>query len=314
MRPAYSVIIFTTASGAGLGLLTWLAAVALAHGSAANWAFAATGMALALALITLGLLSSTFHLGRPERAWRAFSQWRSSWLSREGIFALATFPAALLFGGLWLNLLPGALLLVPAALLTIALCSITLYCTAKIYSSLPTIRQWRHPLVDAGYLILALATGAVLLGLLATVFGLKAPIIGRLAAASLIAAAACKWLYWRQIDRASPRHTIGQATGLGSLGQVRQWEAPHTTENYVMKEMGYHIARKHSARLRSHVLAAFPMAAATVLASGLVSDGLAIALSAVSVVCAGLAVLIERWLFFAEAQHLVTLYYGAPAA
>jgi DMSO reductase anchor subunit len=82
----------------------------------------------------------------------------------------------------------------------------------------------------------------------------------------------------------------------------------------VMKEMGYGIARKHSARLRSHVLSALPMAAATVLAGSLVSGSLAVALAVVSALCAGLGVLIERWLFFAEAQHVVTLYYGAPAA
>ena len=81
-----------------------------------------------------------------------------------------------------------------------------------------------------------------------------------------------------------------------------------------MKEMGYSIARKHSARLRSHVLAAFLMAAATILAANLVIGTLAIALGIVGVVCAGLGVLIERWLFFAEARHVSMLYYGAPAA
>ncbi|MGH6874247.1 MAG: dimethyl sulfoxide reductase anchor subunit family protein, partial [Aestuariivirgaceae bacterium] len=303
-----------TASGAGYGLLVWLALTALFHGPAANWRFAAAGLILALALITAGLVSSTFHLGRPERAWRSFSQWRSSWLSREGVFAVATYPAALLFGLLWLQVVPWPAALRPAAVLTILLCIITVYCTAKIYSSLPTIRQWQDPFVDIGYLVLALATGAVLLALLAALFGLSAPIIGRLAAASLIAAAICKLIYWRRIDTAPPRHTIEEATGLGFLGKVRQWEAPHTGTNFVMKEMGYAIARKHSARLRSHVLAALPMAAATVLAASLVTGSLAVALAVVAVICAGLGVLIERWLFFAEAQHVVTLYYGAPAA
>ena len=58
----------------------------------AGFGFAA--LALALAAITVGLLSSTLHLGHPERAWRAFSQWRSSWLSREGVLALATYLPA----------------------------------------------------------------------------------------------------------------------------------------------------------------------------------------------------------------------------
>jgi DMSO reductase anchor subunit len=313
MRPAYSVIIFTTASGAGYGLLVWLALTALFHGRVVNLWFAAAGLMLALALITAGLLASTFHLGRPERAWRAFSQWRSSWLSREGIFAIATYPAALLFGFLWLQPVPRPALFA-AALLTILLCTITVYCTAKIYSSLPTIPQWRYPLVDVGYLVMALATGAVLLALLATLFGLNAPALGRLAAAALVAAAICKWVYWRRIDAAPRRHTIEQATGLGFMGSVRQWEPPHTGDNFVMKEMGYRIARKHSSRLRSQVLAAFMMAAATVLAASLVTAPLATALAIVAVISAGLGVLIERWLFFAQAQHVAMLYYGAPAA
>jgi DMSO reductase anchor subunit len=314
MRPAYSVIIFTTASGAGYGLLVWLALAALFHGPAANGWFAASGLLLAFALVTAGLVSSTFHLGRPERAWRAFSQWHSSWLSREGVFSIATYPAAILFGALWLRLMPWTAALLPAALLTIVLCTITVYCTAKIYSSLPTIPQWRDPLVDISYLVLSLATGAALLAFLAALFGLNAPVIGRLAAASLIAGAICKLVYWRRIDAAPHRYTIGQATGLGALGSVRQWEPPHTGENFVMKEMGYSIARKHSTRLRSHVIAAFPMAAATILAASLVTGTLAIALGIVAVICAGLGVLIERWLFFAEARHVSMLYYGAPAA
>ena len=54
-------------------------------------------MIIALVLITAGLLSSTAHLGRPERAWRAFSQWRTSWLSREGVAAVFTYVPAGLF-------------------------------------------------------------------------------------------------------------------------------------------------------------------------------------------------------------------------
>src|SRR5215475_805849 len=97
MHPAYSVILFTTASGAGYGLLAWLAlAGMLGLVPAGRW-LGIVGFGLAFALITAGLLSSTAHLGRPERAWRAFSQWRSSWLSREGVMALLTYvPAGLL--------------------------------------------------------------------------------------------------------------------------------------------------------------------------------------------------------------------------
>ena len=78
MHPAYSVIFFTTASGAGYGVLIWMALLAATGAVAPSPPVGITGFVIALGLITLGLLSSTFHLGHPERAWRALTQWRSS--------------------------------------------------------------------------------------------------------------------------------------------------------------------------------------------------------------------------------------------
>src|SRR5215471_2934961 len=102
MHPALSVIVFTTVSGAGYGLLAWLGVWAMAGWLPADRGLAAASLALSLGAITIGLLSSTLHLGRPERSWRAFSQWRSSWLSREGVSSVATYVPAVLFAALWL--------------------------------------------------------------------------------------------------------------------------------------------------------------------------------------------------------------------
>ncbi len=86
MNPAFSVILLTTASGAGYGMLFWLGILNAAGVMPADLSFGIPAMFIALALATIGLLASTLHLGHPERAWRAISQWRSSWLSREGWF------------------------------------------------------------------------------------------------------------------------------------------------------------------------------------------------------------------------------------
>lgn len=314
MHPAYSVILFTTVSGAGFGLLMCLTLAALFHGQASDWRFAAIACGTALALIASGLMASTFHLGRPERAWRAFSQWRSSWLSREGLAALAVFPLAIAFALLWSGFLASAGLLAPAALGTLLMCMASVYCTAKIYSSLPTIRQWHHPLVDAGYFLWALATGSVLLVVLSAAFGVHAPPLGRMSAFLLVSVALCKWSYWRIIDALPGAYTIEQATGLGVLGRVRQWEAPHTGENFVMREMGYRVARKHRERLRRYVFAGLFFSAALTLAGAIVPGIFGLVLAVAGLLCAALAALIERWLFFAEAQHVSTLYYGAPTA
>src|SRR3569833_1246085 len=110
MHPALSVIVFTTASGAGYGLLVWNGLLSAFSGTPGDRLVALIVLPLALVLETVGLLSSAFHLGRPERAWRACSQWRTSWRSREGICSFVTYgPAGLLLLLLMVSPAPGAL-------------------------------------------------------------------------------------------------------------------------------------------------------------------------------------------------------------
>lgn len=314
MHPAYSVILFTTASGAGYGLLALLGLVGFNHGPASSLWFGATALVIALGLITLGLLSSTFHLGRPERAWRAFSQWRSSWLSREGVASVVTYVPALIFGALWLGFTAFPQWIGLAGIVTAALCAITVFCTAKIYSTLTTIRQWHQPLTVPVYLAFALATGAVLLMAIASVFGLYQVFQAGLAVVALAVTLALKYFYWRRIDTEPRTRTIEAATGLARAGEkVRQWEVPHTAENFIMKEMGFVVARKHAAKLR-RIMIALLLLAILVSAMTIVAPSLAIFLSIIAVFLSGAAAVVERWLFFAEAQHVVSLYYGAERA
>jgi DMSO reductase anchor subunit len=312
MHPAYSVILFTTASGAGYGLLVWLAVGGLLGLLPAERWLGMAGFGLAFALVTGGLLSSTAHLGRPERAWRAFSQWRTSWLSREGVMALATFvPAGLLALGWIVYRQPLTL----TALLTAACALLTLYTTGMIYASLKTIRQWHQPLTAPVYVVLGLASGAVLLNLLAHAFAIAGGWTAWLAAALLIAGGALKAAYWQAIDTTEKTYTVEAATGLGHLGKVRTLEPPHTQANFVMREMGYAIARKHAEKLRSlALLLAFAIPVAGTLLSLIPAAAAGIAGAAWAVLSMGIGLLIERWLFFAEAEHVAMLYYGRDAA
>jgi sulfite dehydrogenase (quinone) subunit SoeC len=307
MNPAYSVILFTTASGAGYGLLALLGLAALSHGQASSFAFAATSLVIALALITVGLLSSTLHLGHPERAWRAFSQWRSSWLSREGVAAVATYPVAFAFGAVWSGLVDAPNWIAPLGLLTAVMCLITVYCTAMIYRSLRTIRQWNHKLVVPVYLLWGLATGATLLAAISTLFDRYPYFQGLLTTLFLIVLCVVKIVYWIMIDVIPRTHTTGEATGLGK--SVRMWEVPHTNTNFIQKEMGFVVARKHTRKLRK--LTVFWLFAAILLmllagASGGWTSILAAAL-------AFAAAITERWLFFAEAEHFAMVYYDRAA-
>lgn len=315
MHPAYSVILFTTMSGAGYGLLILATLLALLGVITPERWLGFTIFGLAFGLITFGLAASTFHLGHPERAWRAFSQWRTSWLSREGVMAVFTYAPAGLFALGWVIFESVTPPWSFAGWIAIFCALVTIWCTAMIYASLDTVRQWNHPLVAPVYVLLALATGSVCLNLLLHAFGLPHRIGGWIALACLGAAVLAKLLYWRGIDSAVKTHTAGQATGLGALGTVRALEPPHTQPNYVMREMGYQVARKHAIRLRLFVIVlgfAVPMAATGLALSGPAGGALLWTVLALASMAAG--ILIERWLFFAEAQHVVTLYYGAQTA
>ncbi len=314
MHPARSIIFFTTSSGAGYGLLFLLGLLApfgLLPG--APW-FGAIGLGIALALVAVGLLSSTLHLGHPERAWRALTQWRTSWLSREGVAALLTFLPALVLAWGWVveGRSDGPWMI--AGLLAALGAAVTVFCTAMIYASLKPIRQWHHPLVPWGYLAFALACGGCLLVVLLLGWGERSPALTALAALAVIVAWAVKLRYWRTIDGGQPLATAESATGLGQLGKVRLLEPPHTEENYLLREMGYRVARRHAAKLRRLAALAglaLPLAALLVVLASSGWWALPLAILAALGLLAG--ALVERWLFFAEATHTVTLYYGRQA-
>jgi sulfite dehydrogenase (quinone) subunit SoeC len=314
MHPAYSVIFFTTATGAGYGLIALLGVAAALGLLPADRGFAVAGTVAAYALIVSGLLSSTFHLGHPERAWRALSQWRSSWLSREGVLAVAAFAPTGLFAFGWVILGETGGIFALAGLLGAIACASTVYTTSMIYGSLRTVRAWSDPWVAPVYLVLSLATGALLANALTQLFGVDLD-LGPLVMAALIGAAFIKRGYWRSIDGRASDSTAQSATGLGHLGAVRLLDPPHTGSNYLMSEMGYGIARRHAVKLRRLAFAAgivVPLGS-TAFAMALTGPLSAIA-ATLAVVSAAVGVLIERWLFFAEAKHVVTLYYGADGA
>lgn len=315
MHPAYSIIFFTAASGLGYGLLALLGIYgAFGLAPPGRW-FGAVSLGLALGAITFGLLSSTFHLGHPERAWRAVSQWRSSWLSREGVAALITYvPAGVLALG-WVIFESTSGWFAIAGLIVVAGCAVTVYCTSMIYASLKAIPHWHNRWVPPNYLALALMTGAIWLDALLRMFGAGRTETPVLVMGTITLAWFLKVAYWRDIDTAPPAATSGTATGLGKLGEVRMLESPHTGTNYLLQEMGFQIARKHAHKLRRIAAAlAFGLPLAATLISLLLPAGFHAALSLLATLSATAGVAVERWLFFAEARHVVTLYYGARAA
>jgi sulfite dehydrogenase (quinone) subunit SoeC len=310
MHPAYSVIFFTTATGAGYGLLALLGLLAASGALPSSYWLGLIGLGLALGLISAGLLSSTAHLGRPERAWRAVSQWRSSWLSREAVAALATYvPAGLLAIG-WVLLGRADGWVAVAGVLAAVGAIVTVSTTGMIYASLKPIAQWHSPFTLPGYLLYAAMTGALLLNALLQILALAAAWVPALAIAATLLGWAWKAATWRHNDRLAAASTANTATGLAG-GRVRSVEWPHTEENFVLKEMGYRLARKHAARLRRIVhAAAFALPILLLAAAMAAGSPPAAVLSVLAALLQLAGMLVERWLFFGEATHTVTLYYG----
>lgn len=310
MHPAFSVIFFTTLSGLGYGLWIWSSVVLLSIRSSDS---AAVHFALLLAgavPIVAGLLSSTLHLGKPLRSWRAFSQWRTSWLSREGLLAVACFAPWLAIASTAVSGAHSLGILEPWLLATLALGSLaTVYCTAMIYASLKPIPAWTHAAVVPVYLGFALLTGG--LACMAATAHTDSPAEIRVLLLLLLAMAmaVAKRRYWRDIDLGRLPASRTSALGLPADRKAAVFERPHTEANYLTTEMGYVLARKHSAKLRRIALALFAGVPVLACVFTLVLPAAGTVVLSVAALCALLGAIVERWLFFAEAKHLVTLYY-----
>lgn len=288
MHPAPSVILFTTFSGLGFGLLIFLG---LGFPPVTGWtAFAF--FAIAYVMAVGGLLASTFHLGHPERAMKAFTQWRTSWLSREAWCSVAALLVMALYGaGLVFLDTRWPVLGWLGAAISLA----TVFTTSMIYAQLRTVPRWNTPLTPVMFLSLALAGGALLAGQVTAAMVL----IGLAGAVT-----AATWLMGDGRLAASGT-TLATATGLGSIGRVRAFEPPHTGTNYLLREFVHVVGRRHSRKLR--IMSLVLMVGLPILLLALPFNHLFALLAVLSHVA---GVLIARWLFFAEAEHVVGLYYG----
>ncbi|MFV0474607.1 MAG: dimethyl sulfoxide reductase anchor subunit family protein [Pikeienuella sp.] len=309
MHPAPSIILFTTASGLGFGMMFLLGMGFGPSGPVAG----PVACFVALALTGLGLAASAFHLGNPQRALRAYTQWRSSWLSREGCVATAAMAVFFAYAALWAW--EGAPMRT-LGLLSTVLAVLAVICTAMIYAQLKTVPRWSIPFTPAMFLGAALAGGVLAVSLAEALAGETPPLIMALA---LLAAMAAVHAYRRAakaITLAGAGSSPETATGLGALGRVRLLEPPHSQPNYLMKEMVFSVGRKHAEKLGLIAALAglfaplflfilFRDPAAYGLPSALGPVGLALALA-----CHVAGMLASRWLFFAEAEHVVGLYYG----
>ena len=310
MHPAFSVIFFTVSSGAGFGLfaLLYLADLLKLGGGFSRGQIATTGV-IALVFVIAGLLSSVAHLANPKNAWRAFSRFRTSWLSREGVFAVVFFPFAFVYLVLSWFAVPGleGVRLALGGMATL-LAWITVFSTGMIYACLKTIRQWNTPLVPANYLALGHASGALMLLAVAAWAGLALQSFVYVAAGFLILAALLKAIYYYWMAEPGASSSIQTATGF-TRAQVKLLDTGHTHGTFLTQEFGFQLARRHALTLKAFVFAAGFIAPLVLLATTGGQPSLLLGGLITGMVLLGLVA--ERWLFFAEARHVVNLYHGS---
>ena len=293
MHPARSIILFTVLNGLGFGLLLFLG---LGIPAVTGWV-AFVFFAIAYILGVGGLLASLFHLGHPERFLKALTQWRSSWLSREGLLAIATLAVMAVYGAGLVFLDTRWVIL---GWIGAGLAAGTVYATSMIYAQMRSVPRWHHWSTSALFLMHALAGGALLAGQV------------QVAGIALLALGAIQFWVWIDGDGRFARagSTLATATGLGGPGaKLRLLEPPHTGRNYLLTEMVHEVGRKHAVKLRIIALAAASVVPALLLLLLPVGHGLALLVVVLHLVGA----LAARWLFFAEAEHVVGLYYGKHA-
>lgn len=288
MHPAPSIILFSTLSGLGFGLLTMLG---LGLPDVSGWVafiFFAVGFALAGG----GLISATFHLGHPERALKSFSQWRSSWLSREAWAAAAAMAVMGIYAALIIFTDTRIAIL---GWIGAALSLLTVFTTSMIYTQLKTVPRWNHWSPPVLFMAYAIVGGLLMAGQVSVATPL------------LVALGVLQVFAWVDQDRkeAASDTSLATATGLGTIGTVRAFESPHTGGNYLTHEMAFRVGRKHAQTLK---IISIILAVVVPVVLLLLPFYHVFALLAVVSHFAGVAA--QRWLFFAEAKHVVSLYYG----
>lgn len=305
MKPALSIVFFTVSSGAGLGLLALVAlADLLLAGAGLGRAQVLLAAGLGFALVAAGLASSTLHLASPKNAWRAFARFRTSWLSREAVFAVLFMSSALAYIAAVAWDVAG--LRRPAAAAVVLFAWTVLHCTAMIYASLKPIRMWHTRLTPLCYLLFGHFSASLLLAWVAGRGG--ADLKPYLATALvLLAASALAKAAWLRNAGHEGGQGIQAALGQPTAARVKLLDAGHTHGTFLTNEFAFQLARNHARGLA----AAFWVATFVLPALAMVFFPDALLGAALACLC-GLCA--ERWLFFARARHTVLLYHGAQRA
>ena len=308
MHPSKSIIFFTVISGTGYGIFIGLLFNILFIEISYSLNYKLFISLVSFLMIVLGLLSSTLHLGHPERAWRAFSQWKSSWLSREGLVSVITFFPMVLFYYFWINNINGYVFLL------IILCIfslLTIFCTGQMYATLKTIPSWNNSLVTPIYIFNGITVGSLFVYSINFYFNYNIFLYEKFIIITIILNLLLKISYWILIRQKTDTN-IQTAVGIKSKN-ISFFEGPHTGKNYLTTEMINKSNNKNNNFLRlTFCILTFIIPLYMINQySTLIVDQFILKLSMIFVfILALVGMIIERYLFFIQSKHVVGLYYG----
>ena len=289
MHPAPSIILFTVLSGFGFGLISIIGLLQFL--SVITMFDLIIYSIIGVIFATVGLVSSFFHLANKKNAIKSLSQWQTSWLSREAIASI--FCLLIVFGNIiWAVYQNNYVSEVGVVLFFLSL--FTIFTTSMIYAQLKTVPSWNNALTPAIFVCAALTGGAILLTDYASLVLLL--IFGTLQIS-----------FWYIADRGfqDKETSVGTALGYNKNEEIRPFDVAHTNRNYLLNEMVYKVARKHSVKIRyiSFFMAfVFPMSLILIF-----PNNFSVSVSAITIHLIG--IYFSRWLLFAEAKHSVSFYY-----
>ena len=289
MHPAPSIILFTVLSGFGFGLISIIGLLQFL--SIISMFDLIIYSIIGVIFATVGLVSSFFHLANKKNAIKSLSQWQTSWLSREALASI--FCLIVVFGNIiWAVSQNNYISEVGVVLFFLSL--FTIFTTSMIYAQLKTVPSWNNALTPAIFVCAALTGGAILLTDYASLV-------------LLLVYGTLQISFWYIADRGfqDKETSVGTALGYNKNEEIRPFDVAHTNRNYLLNEMVYKVARKHSVKIRyiSFFMAfVFPMSLILIF-----PNNFSVSVSAITIHLIG--IYFSRWLFFAEAKHSVSFYY-----
>ena len=289
MHPAPSIILFTVLSGFGFGLISIIGLLQFL--SVISMFDLIIYSIIGVIFATVGLVSSFFHLANKKNAIKSLSQWQTSWLSREAIASI--FCLLVVFGNIIWAVSQNNYIS-EVGVVSFILSLFTIFTTSMIYAQLKTVPSWNNALTPAIFVCAALTGGAILLTDYASLVLLL--VFGTLQIS-----------FWYIADRGfqDKETSVGTALGYNKNEEIRPFDVAHTNRNYLLNEMVYKVARKHSVKIRyiSFFMAfVFPMSLILIF-----PNNFSVSVSAITIHLIG--IYFSRWLFFAEAKHSVSFYY-----